>query len=154
MLLCCAPSCPTLCRPMDCSLPGSSAHIIFQARILEWAAISYSSGSFWPRDQTYISCISCVSCRWIITSTTWETHRDSRLLQTKSRMGSGMGLLHACDLSLVIGDSVIYFGHLMQRTDSFGKDPDAGKDWRREEKGMTEDEIVGWHHQLNGHEFE
>ena len=35
-----------------------------------------------------------------------------------------------------------------------GKDPDAGKDWRGEEKGMTEDEMVGWHHQLNGHEFE
>ena len=35
-----------------------------------------------------------------------------------------------------------------------GKDPDAGKDWRQEEKGMTEDEIVGWHHWLNGHEFE
>ena len=35
-----------------------------------------------------------------------------------------------------------------------GKDPDAGKDWRWEEKGTTEDEMVGWHHQLNGHEFE
>ena len=35
-----------------------------------------------------------------------------------------------------------------------GKDPDAGKDWRWEEKGMTEDEVVGWHHWLNGHEFE
>ena len=34
------------------------------------------------------------------------------------------------------------------------KDPDAGKDWRWEKKGMTEDEMVGWHHQLNGHEFE
>ena len=34
------------------------------------------------------------------------------------------------------------------------KDPDAGKDWGREEKGTTEDEMVGWHHQLNGHEFE
>ena len=34
------------------------------------------------------------------------------------------------------------------------KDPDAGKDWRWEEKGMTEDEMVGWHHQLNGHESE
>ena len=33
------------------------------------------------------------------------------------------------------------------------KDPDAGKDWRQEEKGMTEDEMVGWHHQLNGHKF-
>ena len=35
-----------------------------------------------------------------------------------------------------------------------GKYPDAGKDWRREEKGMTEDEMVGWHHWLDGHEFE
>ena len=34
------------------------------------------------------------------------------------------------------------------------KDPNAGKDWRQEEKGMTKDEMVGWHHQLNGHEFE
>ena len=41
-----------------------------------------------------------------------------------------------------------YFGHLIQRTDSF-----AGKD-RWEEKGTTEDEMVGWHHRLNGHEFE
>ena len=35
-----------------------------------------------------------------------------------------------------------------------GKDPDAGKDWRQEEKGTTQDEMVGWHHRLNGHEFE
>ena len=35
-----------------------------------------------------------------------------------------------------------------------GKDPDAGKDWRQGEKGTTEDEMVGWHHKLSGHEFE
>ena len=46
-----------------------------------------------------------------------------------------------------------YFGQLMQRTDSLEKAPDAGKDWRWEEKGMTEDEMVGWHHWFNGHEF-
>ena len=44
-----------------------------------------------------------------------------------------------------------YFGHLMQRLT--GKDPDAGKDWGQEEKGTTEDEMVGWHHRLDGHEF-
>ena len=44
------------------------------------------------------------------------------------------------------------FGHLMGRTDS-GKDPDAGKVWRQEEKGKTEDEMVECHHQHNGHEF-
>ena len=47
-----------------------------------------------------------------------------------------------------------YFGHLMRRTDLLEKDPDPGKDWRQKKKGMTEDEMVGWHHWLNGHEFE
>ena len=48
-----------------------------------------------------------------------------------------------------------YFGQLMQRTDSLEKkDPDAGKDGGQEEKGMREDEMVGWHHQLNEHESE
>ena len=48
-----------------------------------------------------------------------------------------------------------YFGCLMQTTDSLGKKhPDAGKDRMQEEKGMTEDEMVGWHHQLDVHGFE
>ena len=47
-------SCPTLCDPMDCSLPGSSVHGIFQARILKWVAISISRGSSQPRDQTQV----------------------------------------------------------------------------------------------------
>ena len=46
-----------------------------------------------------------------------------------------------------------YFGHIMQRTDSFWKDPDAGKE-RRWKKRMTEDEMFGWHHRLDGHEFQ
>ena len=46
-----------------------------------------------------------------------------------------------------------FFGHLMQSVDSL-KDSDAGRDWGQEEKGKTEDEMVGWHHRLNGHEFE
>ena len=45
-------SCLTLCDPMDCSLPGFSIHGIFQARVLEWVAISFSKGSSWPRDWT------------------------------------------------------------------------------------------------------
>src|SRR5574337_1068213 len=40
-------SCPTLCDPMDCSLPGSSAHGIFQARVLEWGAIAFSGKTVW-----------------------------------------------------------------------------------------------------------
>ena len=49
-------SCMILCNPMDCSPPGSSVHGILQARILEWVAISFSRGYFWPKDRTYISC--------------------------------------------------------------------------------------------------
>ena len=46
-----------------------------------------------------------------------------------------------------------YFGHLLQRADSLEK-TDAGKDWGQEKKRATDDEVVGWHHQLSGHEFE
>ena len=49
-------SCPTLCDPMDCSLPYSFVRGVFQARILEWIAISFSRGSCWPRNQTWVSC--------------------------------------------------------------------------------------------------
>ena len=42
----------------------------------------------------------------------------------------------------------------MWRANSLEKDPDAGEDWGQREKGATEDEMVGWHHQVNGHEFE
>ena len=46
-----------------------------------------------------------------------------------------------------------YFGHLMRRVDSLEK-TDAGRDWGQEKKGTTEDEMAGWHHRLDGHEFE
>ena len=50
---------------------------------------------------------------------------------------------------------MLFFGHLMRRADWLIEQvPKAGKDWGQEEKGMTEDEMVGWHNQLNGLEFE
>ena len=52
-------SCPTLCKPMDCSPTASSVYGISQARILEWVAMSSSRGSSPPRDQTHIFCSSC-----------------------------------------------------------------------------------------------
>ena len=48
-------SCPTLCNPVNCSLPGFSIHGIFQAKVLKWVAISFSSGSSQPRDRTQVS---------------------------------------------------------------------------------------------------
>ena len=47
-----------------------------------------------------------------------------------------------------------YFGTPDAKSRLIGIDYDAGKDWRQEKKGMTDDEIIGWHHRLNGHEFE
>ena len=60
----CAQSCLSLCYPLDCSLPGSSVHENFQARILEWVAISSSKGSSPPRDGTRISYVSCTAGRY------------------------------------------------------------------------------------------
>jgi len=53
-----AQSYPTLCKPVDCSLPGSSVHGILQARILEWVAIPFFRGSSQPRDRTQVSYIA------------------------------------------------------------------------------------------------
>ena len=61
--------CPTLCNPRDCSLPGSSIHGIFQARILQWVAVPFSTGSSQPRDWTQVSHIA----DWFFT--VWTTSK-------------------------------------------------------------------------------
>ena len=64
--------CLTLCDSMDCSPPGFSVHGVFQVRILEWVAISYPRGSFWPRDPTHVSCVSCIGREILHHCATWE----------------------------------------------------------------------------------
>ena len=64
--------CPTLCDPMDCSLPGASVHGILQARILEWVAMPFSRESSWPGDQTCVSYISCIGRQVLYHWTTWK----------------------------------------------------------------------------------
>ena len=75
-----AQSCPTLCNPVDCSLPGSPVHGILQARVLEWGAIAFSRGSSRPRDRTQVSCIvgRCF--------TVWATREDGNLQKDHSQM--------------------------------------------------------------------
>ena len=65
---------PTLCDPLNYSLPGFSVHGILQAWILEWVAMLFSRGPSQPRGQTYVSCVSCVSCisRWVLYHITWH----------------------------------------------------------------------------------
>ena len=64
-------SCLTLCNPMECSPPGSSVHGIFQARILEWVAISFSRGSVLPRNQTQVSRLACRFFSVLATREAW-----------------------------------------------------------------------------------
>ena len=74
-----AQSCPTLCDPMDWGLPGFSVHGIFQARVLEWVAISFSRGSSWPRDRTQVSGI--VGRCFTLWATREATRKNQRTIQ-------------------------------------------------------------------------
>ena len=76
----------------------------------------------------------------------WTTRRSNQsILKEISPEYSLEGLMLKLKLQ--------YFGHVMRRADSLEKDSDVGKDWRQEEKGTTEDEMVGWHHQLDRQKF-
>ena len=90
-------SCLTLCNPMDCSLPGASVHGIFQARVLQWVAISFSRGSSQPRDWTWVSRIADRHF------TIWAT----REAQAACWGWPYIGCLQCPDLALVAPSSVL-----------------------------------------------
>ena len=96
--VCSAPqSCPTLCNPMDCRLPGSSVHGILQARILEWVAIPSSRRSSQARDRTHISHF----LHWqtgFTTNATWKAPRCSKL---------GLFFITACGLLTAVSSLVV-----------------------------------------------
>ena len=77
-----AQSSPTLCNSVDSSPPGSSVRGIFQARVLEWVAISFSRGFPWPRDQTQVSCIAGRFCTICATREAFIPTLGPRTLQT------------------------------------------------------------------------
>ena len=108
------------------------------------------------KSNLYWLCIICWApknlCFWtVVLEKTLESPLDSKEIQPVYPKGN---------------QSWIFFGRTDAEVETpifwspdvknwlIGKDPDAEKDWRREEKGSTEDDIVGWHHRLNGHEFE
>ena len=75
----------------------------------------------------------------------WTARRSNQSILREISPGCSLG-------GLMLKLKLQYFGHLMQRVDSLEK-TDAEKDWGQEEKGTTEDEMAGWHHWLDGHEF-
>ena len=84
-------------------------------------------------------------CRRRLLRVPWTERRSNQSILKEISPG--------CSLEgLILKMKLQYFGHLIQRADS-RKDLDAGKDWGQEEKGMTEHEMIGWHHRLNGHGF-
>jgi len=109
--------CPTLSDPMDCSLPGSSVHGIFQARVLKGGAIAFS--------------LKKVECERIDAFELWCWRRLLRVPWTARR--SNKSILKEINPEyslegLMLKLKLQYFGHLMWRADSLRKDPDAGKD--------------------------
>ena len=67
--------CLTLCDPMIYSPPDSFVHELFQARVLQWVAISYSKGSSQPRDWTCVSCVPCIGRQILYHCATWKSQR-------------------------------------------------------------------------------
>ena len=87
--------CPTLCDPTDWSPPSSSDQDIFQARILEYIAISYSRRLSRPRDQTYVSVSPALAGRFFATSATWEAHDTQQ--NWKKTWSQGLPVPSSCD---------------------------------------------------------
>ena len=145
-------SCLTLCNPMDCSLPRSSVHGIFQARVLEWVAISFSRGSSQPRDWTWVS---CTAGRRFTTWATMEAPKKAehwridafelwcwrRLLRVPwTARRSSKSILKeispGCSLEeLMLKLKLQYFGHLMRRSGWFEKILMLGKIEGRRRRG-------------------
>ena len=159
-------SCPTLCNPVDYSPPGSSIHgRVLEARVLECVAISFSRGSSWPRDQTKVSRIEGRHF------TIWATREASWMCELDYK--GNWAPKNWCFWTVVLEETLenpckeiqpvnpkgkqswIFIGRTDAEAEApilwppdvkswlIGKDPDAGKDWRKKEKGMTEDETVG-----------
>ena len=94
-------------------------------------------------------------CRRIDASEVWCWRRLLRVPWTARR--SNQSILKEINPGISLEGTMLklklqYFGHRMQRVDSLEK-TDAGRDWGHEEKGTTEDEMAGWHHRVDGHEF-
>ena len=106
--------------------------------------------------ETKLSFLSFAECRRIDAFELWCWRRLLRVPWTARRSNQSIlkEISPGCSLEGMMPKLKLqYFGHLMRRVDSLEK-TDAGRDWGQEEKGTTEDEMAGWHHRLDGLEFE
>ena len=145
-------------------------------RILECVAYPFSRGYFWPKNRTRVSCsaggfFTSWAMKEVYRYESWTIKKskcqiiDAFALWYWEESESPLDCKEIKSVNPKGNQSGISFG----RTDAeagapilwppdvnwlIGKDPDAGKDWMQKEKGVTEDEMAGWHHWLDGHEFE
>ena len=151
-----AQSCLILCDPMDCSLTGSSVHGIFQARILEWVAISFSRRSSQPGDWSWVSRVvgRCFAiwdtrevtrnwCFWIVMlEKTLESPLDNKDIKTFNPKGNQSWILVGWTVGR--GEASVLWPP-DGKSQLIGENLDAGNYWRQREKGVTEDKMDWWH---------
>ena len=133
-----------LCDPVDCSSPGSSSHGVFQARKLEWVAISFSRGSSQCRDWHL----------FLKKGVFKSKHTDNLdILLNFNYVGVNLKKEIQHILVLAAPPTHTIFWPPVAKSWLIWKDPNVGKDLRQEGKGTIEGEMIRWHHWLNGHEF-
>ena len=127
------------------------ARLLFMADYCQSCGFSSSHIQMWELDHTE-GWVLKNWCLWTVElEKTLESHLDSKEIKPVKSKGNQLWMFiwrsdaEAEAPKVWLSDA---------KSQLFGKDPDAGKDWRQEEKGMTEDEMVGWHRWLNGHKFE
>ena len=133
---------------LDSILKSKDITLTTKVRLVK--AMVFSSGHVWMWElDTEESWAPKNWCFWtVVLEKTLESPLDSKEIQPVHLKGDQSWVF----LGKTYAEAVLWPTDV--KSWLTGKDPDAGRDWGQEEKGMTEDEIVGWHHQLDGHEFE
>ena len=145
-------SCSVMSNCLQPYGPGSSVHGIFQASVVEWVAIDFSDGcKSWTLKKA--ECGRIDAFELVVLDKNLESPLDCKKIQPVHPKGN-----HWKSLNIPKG---IFIGRTDTEAEALmlwppdvkswlvGKDPDAGKDWRQKKKRAAEDEMVGWHHQLN-----
>ena len=158
--------------------PFHTVHGVLKARILKWFAIPFSSGPCFVRPHHYFAEKGLSSQSYGFSSShvwMWELdHKESSApknwcfwtVMLEKTVESPLDCKEIKPVNPKGNNSWIVIGRTNAKAEApilwppdaknwfIRKDPNAGQDWKREEKGMTEEEMVGWHHQLDGHESE
>ena len=141
----------------NCNMWTISAITFLSSTTENWLSAiflyGFSNGHVWMWELDYKeSRVQKNWCFWtVVLEKTLESPLDCKEIQpVHSKGDQSWVFIGRTDVE----DEPLIFWPLQAKSWLIWKDPDVGKDWRQEEKGTTEDEMIRWHHQLNGHEFE